>query len=463
MSQPDLLVTDVEVVGPEGSTRGHIVVHEGVISNVLTLDAPLPDAAASVNGGGRLAIPGGVDGHCHVAQHTSGWDTADTFRTTSTAALWGGTTSIFDFGIPRNDNEHPLDAVRRKAELARDARCDVGLHGSVVHWDETAPAQLDAMWDMGIRSVKMYATNRDSTMADNDTIVRVMHEVAARRGLVYLHAEHDAMTVDCTERHAARGEIGIEHLHRTRPELVEEASVRELLAMAEYTGVAAYFVHQSTPGAVALVTEARKRGQEVYSETCGHYLTLDDRVYAGDFPECFACCPPMRTRATVDALARSASTGAIDALASDHSCYNLSQKREHRDDVRQMPHGLPGVEVRLPVAWSRLVTELGMPRTSFVEMFSSAPAKINQVPQKGRIAAGKDADIVIFDPAESRTVRQRSLHMGTDFSPFEGQELTGWPQVVISAGRIVLSNNEFQDPGPVGRYLSRTSERQQSR
>lgn len=455
MNHTDLLITDVEIVGGDETRRGHVVIEGGSITAVLGLDEALPDAGESIDGGGRLAIPGGVDGHCHIAQHTAGWDTVDSYGTATTAALWGGTTTVLDFGIPRDDGESPLEAARRKRRLAAEARCDVGLHGSVVHWDDTVPAQLDELWDMGIRSVKMYATNRGTTMADPDTIIQVMHEVADRGGLVYLHAEHDAMTVDCTARHAGVGEIGIEHLHQTRPEIVEEASVRELLAMAEYTGVATYFVHQTTPGAVALVAEARQRGQHTYSETCGHYLVLDDSIYSGDVPECFACCPPMRERKTVDALAQVVGGGAVDVLSSDHSCYDLAQKRQHRDDVRRMPHGLPGVEVRLPVTWTRLVEELGMSPASFVDLFAAAPARINGLAKKGRIAPGADADLVVFDPRERRTVRQDELHMGTDFTPFEGHELSGWPQVVVSAGRAVLADNQFKDPGPVGRYLPR--------
>src|SRR6185437_3150811 len=141
------------------------------------------------------------------------------------------------------------------------------------------------------------------------------------------------------------------------PDLVEETSVAEVLALAEFTGAAVYFVHQSTPRAVDLVVAARDRGLDVRSETCPHYVLLDDRCYGGVMPEWYACCPPMRSPATVAALRDRLRRGGIDTMASDHSCYDLSQKREHADDVRAMPHGLPGVETRMATTLTALLAD----------------------------------------------------------------------------------------------------------
>ncbi|WP_427135400.1 amidohydrolase family protein [Pseudarthrobacter sp. S9] len=456
---PDLVIANGTVVNSFGRQHAHIVVRNGRIDRLLDASEPAPAAARTVDATGRLVIPGGVDGHCHVAQVTGRFRTLDDYRTTSTAALWGGTTTIIDFGIPRDAQETPLAAVLHKKELAQDSRCDVALHGSVVSWDETVPWQLEQLAAEGVRSVKMYTTNRGTTMADGDTILKVMREMVRLDGLTYIHAEHDPIIADCTQQHADDGRIGIGHLHRTRPELAEEISVKETLAMAEYTTAPVYFVHQSTPGAVDLVTEARSRGQEAFSETCPHYLTLDDSVYGSTFPEWYACCPPMRSAETVAALKDRLATGAIHTIASDHSCYDLSQKRERTDDIRFMPHGLPGVETRMPVTFTAMMGRSGDAGTrrveDFVEVFSAGPARINAVPGKGTIAAGYDADLVVFDPAEERTVDGGALHMGTDFSPFDGRTLTGWPAVVISAGRVVVDADGFHDPGPVGRFVAR--------
>jgi dihydropyrimidinase len=235
--------------------------------------------------------------------------------------------------------------------------------------------------------------------------------------------------------------------------------------MAEYTGAPIYFVHQSTPGAVDLVRAARNRGLSVYSETCPHYLVLDDGVYASTFPEWFACCPPMRSTETVAAVRERYAHGDIDTVSSDHSCYDLTQKRRHDTDIRQMPHGLPGVETRMPVAFTALADALGDPcdpgvLRRFAEVFAATPARINAIPGKGALAPGYDADLVVFDRAELRRVTALELHQGTDFSPFEGRMLRGWPQVVVSGGRIMLRDGQFHDPGPVGRFLPRRGYRE---
>ncbi|MFP5368552.1 MAG: amidohydrolase family protein, partial [Actinomycetes bacterium] len=262
--QPDLVITNAAVVNSFGRQNAHIVVRDGLIVQLLDATEAAPAATRTIDAAGRFVIPGGVDGHCHVAQVTGRFRTLDDYRTTSTAALWGGTTTIIDFGIPRDAHETPLAAVLHKKELATESRCDIALHGAVISWDETVPWQLEQLAAEGVRSVKMYTTNRGTTMADGDTILKVMREMVRLDGLTYIHAEHDPIISDCTEQHAQDGRIGIEHLHRTRPGLAEEISVKETLAMAEYTGAPVYFVHQSTPGAVDLVTEARERGLEAY-------------------------------------------------------------------------------------------------------------------------------------------------------------------------------------------------------
>ncbi|WP_138414143.1 amidohydrolase family protein [Sinomonas gamaensis] len=460
----DLVIANGRVVNASGTRFAHVVVDGGRVAEVVDATEAVPAASRIIDAAGRAVIPGGVDAHCHVAQVTGRYRTLDDYEVTSKAALWGGTTTILDFGIPRDRTETPLEAAMNKLALAREARCDVALHGSVITWDETVPAQLEELAELGICSVKLYMTNRGSTMADNDTVLKVMHEMVRLDGLTYVHAEHDAMIVDCTQAHAEAGEIGIEHLHESRPELAEEASVREVIAMAEYTGAPVYFVHQSTPGAVDLVTRARRRGLAIHSETCPHYLVLDDGVYASRFPEWYACCPPMRSPETVAALRERVSDGAIHTVASDHSCYDLSQKRERMDDLREMPHGLPGVETRMPVTFTALAAawtreDEGL-LERFVELFSTAPSRINGLAGKGVIAPGYDADLVVFDPSELRTVSGVRLHMGTDFSPFDGRELRGWPHVVISGGRVVLDDDGFHDPGPVGRFIPRTGYRE---
>lgn len=456
----DLLITNATVVNADGRTQAHLGITDGTITAMYAhATRDLPAARHTIDASGRLLIPGGVDVHCHVEQVTGPYKSRDTFATATTAALHGGTTTIMDFGIPAGTHESPLEALENKLHLIDGARCDVGLHGSVITWDDSVPAQLTTMAEKGVRSVKLYTTNRGTTMADEDTILKVMKEMVRLDGLTYIHCEHDAIIVDRMNTCAAEGHAGIAHLPQTRPAISEDASVREILAIAEYTGAPVYFVHQTTPGAVDAVQEARSRGQQVFSEACPHYLLLDESVYASDTPEKFACCPPMRSAEKVAGLLDRVAWKHVDVISSDHSGYNLAQKRQSNADVRRMPHGLPGVETRMPATYTVLVEQRGVPVERFVEVFATAPAKINGLTTKGVVAVGYDADLVLFDPTEARTVDGSALHQDTDFSPFDGLTLHGWPSTVISRGQVVVDNGNFIDPGPVGSYLPREGTR----
>lgn len=458
----DLLITNATVVNANGRFRGHVGITSGMITALFGASATeLPDASRTLDAAGRLLIPGGVDAHCHVEQVTGTYKSLDTFETATIAALHGGTTTIIDFGIPATPQETPLAAIQNKLSLIDGARCAVGLHGSVIKWDETVPEQLQWMADRGIRSVKLYTTNRGTTMADDTTIVNVMNEMVRLDGLTYIHCEHDAIIEDRIAACASDQRVGISHLHETRPAISEEASVREMLAIARYTGAPVYFVHQSTPDAVNAVQEARSQGQEVYSEVCPHYLIFDERVYSSGTPEKYACCPPMRPRNAVDSLLDRIAWGQVDVISSDHSCYDLAQKRQC-SDVRRMPHGLPGVETRMAATFTTLVKNKGFTLERFVDLFSTGPARINGLSTKGRISVGFDADLVLFDPEDHRRVDSSRLHMGTDFSPFDGMELFGWPSAVVSGGQVVLDDDVFIDPGPVGSFIQRDTVSRQS-
>lgn len=449
----DVVVHGGTVVNAGGSAPATVVVAGGKIVAVQDPELPLPPHARAVDATGRLIVPGGVDPHCHIGQRLGEYAQLDDYAGASVAALWGGTTTVVDFAIPE-PGQSPLDAVAERRELAAISRCDTALHGCVISWNDTTAKQIAAMADGGVRTIKLFTTYRDVVMAGPDTVLEVLRTLHDQGGLAYVHAEANHVIEDAQELAAAVHRADAGHHPLTRPELAEAAAVAQVLATAEHVGAPVYFVHQTTPEAVDLVRAARRRGVRAYTETCPHYLALDESTYSGDHPERFVCCPPLRAAATVAQLRARALVGDIDTLGSDHCCYSTSQKTEHSDDVRVMPNGLPGVETRLPVSFTRLVVQGGMPVERFVAMFATNPARLNGLPGKGVIGAGADADIVVLDPATRRTAAVADLHMQSDYTPYEGQELAGWPETVVSAGRVVLDADGFHDPGPVGRALS---------
>ena len=451
-SEVDLVIHGGTVVNAGGSAKATVTISDGFVEALVDPTLPLPPHRRAIDAAGKLVMPGGVDPHCHIALPLGEYSTLDDYEQASVAALWGGTTTVVDFAIPL-PGQSPLDAVEERRELAKRSRCDTALHGCVIQWDDTTAKQISEMAARGVRTIKLFTTYRDVVMAAPDTILEVLRELHRQGGMAYVHAEANHVIEDA-QHLAMVSECGdAAHHEHTRPELAEAAAVAEVLATAEHVGAPVYFVHQTTAEAVDLVRAARRRGVRAYTETCPHYLTLDSSAYQGEHPERYVCCPPLREAFTRSQLQARALTGDVDTIGSDHCCYSTTQKAEHADDVREMPNGLPGVETRLPVSFTELVARGGMPIERFVALFATNPARLNGLPGKGVVAPGADADLVVVDAINFRPARARDLHMATDYTPYEGRSLTGWPTTVISAGRVVVDDNRFHDPGPVGRRL----------
>jgi dihydropyrimidinase len=449
----DLVIHGGTVVNADGRREATIVVRAGRIVALLEPSLPVPPSARQVDATDRVIIPGGVDPHCHIGQRLGAYTALDDYEHASIAALWGGTTTMIDFAIPDSNDADPVEAAVQRRALAAGSRADSALHGCIVHWDDDSPEKIDRLVELGIRTIKMFTTYEDVVMASAPTILQVMRKLNDVGGLTYVHAEGNHIIRDAQSNATANGTIDASGHAGTRPIVAETTAVAEVLAIAEYVDAPVYFVHQTTPDAVDLVRSARHRGIRAYTETCPHYLYLDERVYEGEHPERYVCSPPIRPADIVAELNRRALTGDIDTIGSDNCCYSTEQKLDRHDDVTEMPNGLPGVETRLPVAFTRLVVDGGLSLERFVALFSTNPARLNGLPRKGAIAVGADADLVMIDPSERRTVTIDDLHMPTDYTPYEGCELNGWPQVVVSAGRVVLDEDGFHDPGPVGRAL----------
>lgn len=443
------------VVNADWSALATVLVADGRIKALLEPDERIPSwVDRVVNATGQLVLPGGVDPHCHVNNTIGDFTALDDYQTASVAALYGGTTTIVDFAIPAN-GQAPADAVAERRKMASDSRCATALHGCVIEWEDTVPEQLRQMAAGGVRTVKMFTTYRGRVMAEPNTVLAVMKVLREFGGMSYVHAEANHLVEDAQARQASQGHItASDHAH-TRPELAELSAVAEVLATAEAMDAPVYFVHQTTPRAVQLVRKARSRGVRAYTETCPHYLTLDESCYAGPHPERFVCCPPLRPTKDMIALRGLVRFGEVETIGSDHCCYDTEQKTRHADDVRSMPNGMPGVETRLPLIYSELVRGEGLSLERFVAITASNPARLNGLyPRKGVLAPGSDGDIVVFDPqAQHRITGPAILHMQTDYTPYESRTITGWPTIVIAAGRVLVDQGEFFDPGPVGEAL----------
>ncbi|MHB1166385.1 MAG: dihydropyrimidinase [Candidatus Nanopelagicales bacterium] len=451
----DTVIVGGRIVTDGWSGDGSVVIGDGRVLAVLdpSVDIDPQRAARVIDASGKLVMPGGVDPHCHLAIPLGAFVTLDSFASASAAALAGGTTTIIDFAIPV-PGEDPVAGLDKKLDMAHESHCDYAFHGCLGSRPDDVQGVIDAFAERGVRTVKLFTTYRGELMVDLETIEAVMVALKGVDGLTYIHAEENTAIEAAQQEAATAGRIDARHMAGSRPAEAEEDAVVQVLGVAERVDAPVYFVHQSIPSAVGLVWEARRRGVRAFSETCPHYLTLDDSCYDGDGPERFVCCPPIRGTGTVAALVGLASQGLIHTVGSDHCCYSAVQKHECAHDVRLMPNGLPGVETRLPVTWSALVKDGGLSLEGFVALVSANPARLNGLyPRKGTIAPGSDADIVIFDPEESRVVTVSDLHMETDYTPYEGRTVTGWPTLVMLRGRVVVEGGALVGPGSQGELV----------
>jgi dihydropyrimidinase len=453
--EADLLIVNGTVVTSGWSGPADVLVVDGRVAALSQPGAwPVPATRRTIDASGCFVMPGGVDPHCHIAVPLGEFVTLDGFASASMAALAGGTTTIVDFAIPV-PGEDPRDALRSKLQLAADSRCDFALHGCIADDGTDVPRVVQDLVEDGVRTIKLFTTYRDLLMVGVETVEAVMRALKPHEGLTYVHAEANDVIERAQQEAAEHHRIDATGMAGTRPVPAEEAAVAAVLAAAERAAAPVYFVHQSTPGAVDMVTAARRSGTRAFSESCPHYLALTDEAYSGPYPERFVCCPPLRDKQSVQALGLRVARGQLHTVGSDHCCYDTAQKLLRKDDVRLMPNGLPGVETRLGVVWDEFVNAGKMTPEAFVALVAANPARLNGLyPRKGSLEPGADADIVIFDPSEVRTISSSELHMHTDYTPYEGRTVRGWPTTVVSGGAVVLDDGKLIDPGPVGRFQS---------
>lgn len=446
----DIILADAMVANAEGTFRGSVAVKDGRIADVWHADEPRELRADQViDCSDRWLLPGGVDPHVHVGIAFGDTVTSEGHRQCSAAALAGGTTTIVDFAIPRA-GQSPLEAVRQRLDAAADASlADYALHGCFTDRDAARVDQIEEMVGLGVRTIKVYTTYRDEMMASDDLIHEIMTALRPHGGLTYVHAEDNSVIEGRMEELARAGDIPFGLIRSARPEEAEDRAVRHVIAMARQAQAPVYFVHQSTATALETTRAARAAGIAAYSEVCPHYMLLDETMYDGRAGECFTCCPPLRSRETVDAVAAKVAAGEVDTLGSDHCAFRTEHKTPNGHDLRRMPFGMPGIQTRMTMTLSEMFVRRKVPMSTLVALLSTRPAMLSGLyPRKGAIRAGADADLVVWDPRGSSVVTSDGLVQDSDFSPFEGWTVHGSIHTVYRGGVAVHGAGAQGDPGP---------------
>lgn len=451
----DLVIRGGTVVGPAGAFTGDVAVVNG---RVAALGAPgqIGRGAKEIQAEGMYVVPGGVDPHVHTALKSGGTRTLDNFFESTRAAAYGGTTTIVDFAIPDNSsNETPRSTFDlRLRDIAGEAVIDVALHACVTRGDDESMRDLRSLLTSGLPSLKMFTIYRGDFMLEPSEIHECLKEVNAAHGMALIHCESPHIVEPLIREFAKHSQTGVEFHARSRPPAAELDMVQTIIQLLRITGAMGYVVHVSTPEAAVAILRARSEGVMVWAETCPQYVFLEESQYRGANSERLICSPPLRDEGRRAGLWKLLLSGHIDVWGSDHCAYSVGQKAAHKDDFRRIPNGLPGVETRCPLLFSQGVSAGVLSLADFVHLTATNPARFAGLyPRKGVIAPGADADIVIYDPSVRVTLTGARLHMATDYTPYEGMEVSGWPRTVLLRGQLVLDDGKFVGGPGMGRFV----------
>ena len=380
---------------------------------------------------------------------------------------FGGTTTIVDFAFQRKDVS-VLEAIRAAQEKAQNtASIDYGFHVITTHVNDGTLADMrHAIRHEGVTSFKMFMAYPGSVMVDDAAIFRAMRMVGQHGGMICLHAENGTV-IDLLIREALeQGHTAPRYHALTRPALMEGEATHRGIKLAELAQAPVYFVHLSAKEALNEVVEARDAGIPVFGETCPHYLFFDDSVYESEDWEVaqYVMSPPLRSKEAQHALWRALRMDQLQIVSTDHCPFcmkeghlgRVRQKPHGRHDFSKIPNGGPGVETRMTVIYDGGVRQNRLSMNRFVEITSTAPAKLfGLFPRKGTIAVGSDADVVLFDPNEAHVISAKTQHTNCDFTLFEGKEVVGRVKKVFSRGELIVEGDQWLGRAGQGQFVRR--------
>src|SRR6266513_3397224 len=407
---------------------------------------------------GKLVIPGGIDPHTHMELPFGGTFASDDFRTGTIAAAHGGTTTIIDFAVQYHGESliQAVDNWHKKAEGK--TAIDYGFHLITTDLPDERVPEMRQLINEGVMSFKLFMAYPGVFLVDDATIFRAMSAAGERGGLICMHAENGIVINEIIKHALAKGHTAPKYHALTRPTLAEAEGVHRAIAIAEMAEAPVYIVHLSCTDALNQIREARDRGIPAFAETCPQYLFLSIDDYGEDFNGAkYVMTPPLREKSNQSELWKGLKMGDLQVISTDHCPFCMKEQKElGKDDFTKIPNGAPGVENRVSLIYNGGVVENRISLNRFVELTSTAAAKMfGLFPKKGTIAVGSDADIVIFDPEKEHTFGVDAEHMNVDYSSYEGWKMKGKVETVVSRGRVVIENGEHKGKAGDGQFLKR--------
>ncbi|MDO9404197.1 MAG: dihydropyrimidinase [Polaromonas sp.] len=463
---PSKIIRNGRIVTAVDDYTADILIEDGTIAAIgrnLVVGADVE----SFDAAGLLVLPGGVDCHTHMDNTFGDSTTCDSFESGTRSAAFGGTTTIVDFAFQRKDVT-VLEAIERARDKGAAGACiDYGFHVIVTGVDDQVLADMQhAIRHEGVSSFKMFMAYPGSVMVDDAAIFQAMRMVGQHGGMIALHAENGTIIELLIKEALAQGHTAPKYHALTRPAIMEGEATHRGIKLAELAEAPVYFVHLSAREALKHVIEARDMGVPVFAETCPHYLFFDDSAYDSDSFDVarYVMSPPLRSKESQNALWTALRTDDLQLVSTDHCPFcmkeghlgKVNQKPYGKDNFSKIPNGIPGVETRLPTLHSGGVRQERISLNRLVELTATAPAKLfGLFPRKGTIAVGSDADIVLFDDGERHVISAQTQHSNTDFTLFEGHEVTGKVKKVFLRGELIVDGEQWRGRTGSGQFIAR--------
>lgn len=455
----DLIIRGGLVVTPVGTGRWDIGIAGEKIAAVSSPEGlEKAQAGRVIDATGKLIIPGGIDPHIHcnwpVNPGTGGASPVLSAGpdTVSRAALFGGTTTLIDFAVWNPGETLEQTLAKRELDWRGHCHCDYAYH-VMLQGKIPRPilGELAEAVQAGYPTIKIFTTNirpgvKGRRIGYGD-IWEILKVAARHGGLAAIHAEEDELVMHMYEKLIEENRTGFENMAEVHSPLSEDLAFRHIIRLAENVeGAALYMMHVSAGTGISAIRESRGRGYPIYGETLHQYMLYTDADYRRPNGQIYHTYPSLKADADRLALWQGTLTGEISTVATDGICTPLCVK-VHGRRIDDTTGGNAGVEPRLSVMYSEMVVKRGYPLERFVDFVSANAARIMGLyPRKGAIAAGSDADIVIFDTSVKRRVRVEDLHE-TDYSPWEGHEISGWPELTLLRGRVMVEGGGFFGAG----------------
>ena len=455
-----ILIQNGTVVTAEGSRRADVLI-EG--ERIVDIRSGIDGSEHRIlDAEGLLVMPGGIDVHTHLDMPFGGTVSADDYRTGTIAAAVGGTTSVIDFAL--QSRGHSLaEALETWLAKSRGRACvDYSLHMAITDLGPNGEAldEMDAMVVAGVTSFKLFMAYPNVLMIDDGLMFRVMQKAAAINALCCIHAENGSAIDVVVAQMLAEGKTA-PHFHAySRSAKAEAEATHRAIALAEMTGCAVYIVHLSNEEALRELKHAQRHYDRALAETCTQYLVLsiEDQMPGKSWDESkFVFTPPLREKKNQEPLWRALDDGALSVVSTDHCPFTTAQKALGCDDFSKIPNGGPGIENRLQILWHFGVNSGRISPERFVELTSTAPARIFGMTDKGELKPGKDADILLWDPKQRYTIEAATQCMATDYNMFEGWTVQGNAKHVFSRGELVVEDGKWIGETGRGRFIARAA------